>query len=163
MCGRFVLMTPSKSLVERFGLEEEPVLEPRYNIAPTQMVAVIRDRDTLQRRLLLVKWRLVTFWAEDASIGQKMINATTETAAEKPPFRSAFKSRRCLVPADGIMMNGISRNGPDASDGCGHVLTWTRRRGGCPWRLAGNVELRATRFIGYGCCLFALTHWCEIV
>lgn len=107
MCGRFVLMTPSKSLLERFGLEEEPVLEPRYNIAPTQMVAVIRlDRDTLQRRLLLVKLRLVTFWAKDASIGQKMINATTETAAEKPAFRSAFKSSDALSPQTDIM-NGI--------------------------------------------------------
>jgi putative SOS response-associated peptidase YedK len=102
MCGRFVLMTPGRDLAERFHLEEIPDLQPRYNIAPTQMVAVIRlDRDTLQRRLVLVKWGLVPFWAKDASIGQKMINARAETAAEKPAFRSAFKSRRCLVPADG--------------------------------------------------------------
>jgi putative SOS response-associated peptidase YedK len=102
MCGRFVLMTPGRDLAQRFGLEEEPVLEPRYNVAPTQMVAVIRlDRDTLQRRLVLVKWGLVPSWAKDVSIGQRMINARAEAAAEKPAFRSAFKSRRCLVPADG--------------------------------------------------------------
>jgi putative SOS response-associated peptidase YedK len=103
MCGRFVLMTPGKDLAERFGLEEAPDLDPRYNIAPTQMVAVIRlDQDTAQRRLVLVKWGLIPFWAKDTSIGQKMINARAESVAEKPAFRSAFKSRRCLVPADGF-------------------------------------------------------------
>ena len=102
MCGRFVLMTPGRSLAKRFGLEEVPDLEPRYNIAPTQMVAMIRlDRDTLQRRLVLVKWGLIPFWAKDSSIGNRLINARAESAAEKPAFRSAFKSRRCLVPADG--------------------------------------------------------------
>jgi putative SOS response-associated peptidase YedK len=103
MCGRFVLMTPGKYLAERFGLEEELVMEPRYNIAPTQMVAVIRlDRDTLQKRLVFVKWGLIPFWAKDPSIGHKMINARGESAAEKPAFRSAFKSRRCLVLTDGF-------------------------------------------------------------
>jgi putative SOS response-associated peptidase YedK len=102
MCGRFVLMTVGKDLAKRFGLEEELHLKPRYNIAPTQMVAVIRiDRDTLQRRLVLVKWGLIPFWAKDASIGNRLINARGETVAEKPAFRAAFKSRRCLVPADG--------------------------------------------------------------
>jgi putative SOS response-associated peptidase YedK len=102
MCGRFVLMTLGRDLAKQFGLEEEPDLRPRYNIAPTQMVAVIRiDRDTLQRRLVLVKWGLIPFWAKDTTIGHKLINARAETAAEKPAFRAAFKSRRCLVPADG--------------------------------------------------------------
>jgi len=103
MCGRFVLMTPGKSLAERFGLEEVLDLEPRYNIAPTQVVAVIRvDRETLQRRLVQVKWGLIPFWAKDTSIGNRLINARGESAAEKPAFRSAFKTRRCLVPADGF-------------------------------------------------------------
>ena len=102
MCGRFVLMTPGRDLAERFRLEEEPVLEPRYNIAPTQMVAIIRlNPETLQRRLLLVKWGLIPFWAKDKSIGNRLINARAESASEKPAFRSAFKSKRCLVPADG--------------------------------------------------------------
>ena len=102
MCGRYVLMTVGKDLAKQFGLEEEPVLEPRYNIAPTQIVVIIRvDRDTLQRRLALVKWGLIPFWAKDKSIGNRMINARAESAADKPAFRSAFKFRRCLVPADG--------------------------------------------------------------
>ena len=76
MCGRFVLMTPGTSLAERFKLEEVPDLEPRYNIAPTQMVAIIRlNPETLQRRLVLVKWGLIPFWAKDSSIGNRLINA----------------------------------------------------------------------------------------
>ena len=103
MCGRFALMTPGKTLADRFGLAEVPDLEPHYNIAPTQMVAVIRvDRETLQRRLVTVRWGLIPFGAKDISIGQKMINARSESAAEKPAFRSAFKSRRCLVLTDGF-------------------------------------------------------------
>jgi putative SOS response-associated peptidase YedK len=95
-------MTVGKDLAERFGLEEVSDLEPRYNIAPTQMVAIIRlDRETLKRRLVLVKWGLVPFWAKDSSIGNRLINARAESVAEKPAFRAAFKSRRCLVPADG--------------------------------------------------------------
>ena len=96
-------MSPGKIVAERFELEDIPDLEPHYNIAPTQAVAVIRlDRDTLQRRLVLVKWGLIPFWAKDASIGHKLINARAESAAEKPAFRSAFKFRRCLVLADGF-------------------------------------------------------------
>jgi putative SOS response-associated peptidase YedK len=66
------------------------------------MVAIIRvDRDTLQRRLVQVKWGLIPFWSKDTSIGNRLINAGAESAAEKPAFRSAFESKRCLVPADG--------------------------------------------------------------
>jgi putative SOS response-associated peptidase YedK len=103
MCGRFVLMTVGKDLAKQFGLEEVPDLEPHYNIAPTQMVVIIRlDRNTLQRRLVEVKWGLIPFWAKDTSIGNRLINARVESAADKPAFRSAFKFRRCLVPADGF-------------------------------------------------------------
>ena len=103
MCGRFVLMTPGRDLAERFGLEEALDLEPRYNIAPTQVVVIIRlNRDTLQRCSAQVKWGLIPFWAKDASIGNRLINARSESASEKPAFRAAFKARRCLVPADGF-------------------------------------------------------------
>lgn len=103
MCGRFVLMTPGRDLAKRFGLEEVAELEPRYNIAPTQVVVIIRlDRDTLQRRLVHVKWGLIPFWAKDTSIGNKLINARAESASQKSAFRAAFKTRRCLVPADGF-------------------------------------------------------------
>ncbi len=103
MCGRFVLMTVGKDLAKQFGLEEEPDLRPRYNIAPTQIVVIIRlDRETLQKRLAQVRWGLIPFWAKETSIGNRLINARGESAAEKPAFRSAFKTRRCLVPADGF-------------------------------------------------------------
>jgi len=96
-------MTPGRDLAERFGLEEVPDLKPRYNIAPTQVVVIIMlDRDTLQRRLVQVKWGLIPFWARDTSIGNRLINARAESASQKPAFRAAFKTRRCLVPADGF-------------------------------------------------------------
>ncbi|MFH0822080.1 MAG: SOS response-associated peptidase [Pseudomonadota bacterium] len=103
VCGRFVLMTPGKGLAERFELEETPELAPRYNIAPTQLIAIVRADTSGGRRCLdFVKWGLIPAWSKDPSIGNKMINARAETAAEKPAFRSAFKHRRCLVPADGF-------------------------------------------------------------
>ncbi len=74
-------------------------LEPRYNIAPSQQVPVISNRDP--KSLSFMKWGLVPSWAKDPKIGNRMINARSETAAEKPSFRTAFKQRRCLIPADG--------------------------------------------------------------
>jgi putative SOS response-associated peptidase YedK len=103
VCGRFVLMTVGRDLAERFELEEVPDLVPRYNIAPTQMIAAIRrEPDKSTRRLSLLKWGLIPFWAKDSSIGSKLINARAESAPEKPAFRTAFKVRRCLIPADGF-------------------------------------------------------------
>jgi putative SOS response-associated peptidase YedK len=103
VCGRFVLMTVGRDIAEHFQLSEEPELGPRYNIAPTQIVAVVRlDAETTRRELRLVKWGLIPFWAKDASIGARLINARAESVAEKPAFRTAFKHRRCLVPADGF-------------------------------------------------------------
>jgi putative SOS response-associated peptidase YedK len=89
--------------MELFELPYVPPLEPRYNIAPTQPVAAVRyDIDTGERKLDLLKWGLIPFWAKDAGIGNRMINARSETVAEKPAFRAAFRERRCLVPADGF-------------------------------------------------------------
>ena len=101
MCGRFALLTNAEALIERFGVEEiikKP--EPRYNIAPTQDVAVVVQRDT--RQLTQMRWGLIPFWAKDVSIGNRMINARGETLAEKPAFQNAFKKRRCLILADGF-------------------------------------------------------------
>jgi putative SOS response-associated peptidase YedK len=103
MCGRFVLMTPGGSLASHFRLTEEPTLEPRYNIAPTQVVAIVAEsRQESRRELRMVKWGLIPFWAQDARAGARLINARSESAAEKPAFRTAFKRRRCLIPADGF-------------------------------------------------------------
>lgn len=103
MCGRFTLTTSPGLLAELFDLPEEPYLAPRYNIAPTQPVAIVRTqgRDAL-REWALVHWGLIPSWSKDPTIGARMINARAETVQEKPAFRAAFRRRRCLVPADGF-------------------------------------------------------------
>jgi putative SOS response-associated peptidase YedK len=102
MCGRFVLTTPGRDLAKQFECTEFPDLEPRYNIAPTQLVAILRVGKEGRRECKLVKWGLIPYWAKDPSIGSRLINARAESAATKPAFRSAFKYRRCLVVADGF-------------------------------------------------------------
>jgi len=90
-------------VAELFELEAEPHLEPRYNIAPTQPVAAIRvAAGTGDRELVFLRWGLIPSWAKDTKIGYKMINAKSETVAQKPAFRAAFRHRRCLIPADGF-------------------------------------------------------------
>lgn len=101
MCGRFTLRTPAAEVARQFELFAVPELAPRYNIAPTQDVAVVRTT-TAGRALDRLRWGLVPSWADDPSIGARMINARSETAAEKPSFRRALLSRRCLIPADGF-------------------------------------------------------------
>lgn len=104
MCGRFVLMTLGRDLAQRFELAQDPALEARYNIAPTQPIAVIRrvESDNGSRRIDLLRWGLVPFWAKEPFSGPPLINARSETAAKKPAFRSAYRYRRCLIPADGF-------------------------------------------------------------
>ncbi len=99
MCGRYTLSTPSDVVRDLFELSEAPELRPRFNIAPTQEASVVRVQGDA-RRLDLLKWGLVPYWAKDPSRGP--INARSETVAEKPSFRDAFKKRRCLVVADGF-------------------------------------------------------------
>ena len=104
MCGRYRL-THRKQLVEQYfdSVSDEPDWNPRYNIAPTQPVPVIRQNPQEPRReWSLLRWGLVPLWAKDLSGGAKMINARSETAATIPAFRDALKLRRCLIPADGF-------------------------------------------------------------
>jgi putative SOS response-associated peptidase YedK len=102
MCGRFTLRTPASELIRLFSLLNQPDLFPRYNIAPTQPVACVRQNDKAERTLSDLRWGLVPFWAKDLKIGARMINARGETVATKPSFRTAFKKRRCLIPVDGF-------------------------------------------------------------
>ena len=101
MCGRFTLSTPASKLIEIFSVLRFPELTPRFNIAPTQLVICIRQSEG-ERTAAPLRWGLVPSWAKDLSIGNRMINARSETAAEKPSFRRAWKSRRCLIPASGF-------------------------------------------------------------
>ena len=101
MCGRFSLSANEAELNLRFELEggEAPYV-PRYNGAPTQMLAVITGEKP--HRLSYHRWGLIPPWAKDISIGNKMINARAETITEKASFRTPLFSKRCLVPADGF-------------------------------------------------------------
>ena len=103
MCGRYSLTTPAEAMRRLFGFAGPlPNLPARYNIAPTQHVPIVRlDREAM-RELKSVRWGLIPFWAKDAAIGNRLINARAEGLAEKPSFRAAFRARRCLVPADGF-------------------------------------------------------------
>ena len=108
MCGRFTLRAPASILATLFDLTEpevagDPPLAPRYNIAPTQPIAIVRmNPHTHRREWAHAHWGLIPSWSKDPAIGARMINARSETVAEKPSFRAAFKRRRCLVPADGF-------------------------------------------------------------
>lgn len=102
MCGRFAFYSPSEATAALFGVEALIEVEPRYNIAPSQFIAGIRETEDHGRELTLFKWGLVPFWAKDPAIGNRMINARAETVAEKPSFRAAYRQRRCLVLADGF-------------------------------------------------------------
>ena len=102
MCGRYTLTVPIDQLAAEFDLDEvRAELSPNFNVAPTQSVAAILAENG-SRRLETLRWGLVPSWAKDPEIGARMINARSETAPEKPSFRSAFKRRRCLIPADGF-------------------------------------------------------------
>jgi putative SOS response-associated peptidase YedK len=106
MCGRFTLKASRQAIKDRLALAQTPSIEPRYNIAPTQPVAVVRairtKPGTKERELVMLRWGLVPYWADDLAIGNRMINARAESVAERPAFREAFRKRRCLVVTDGF-------------------------------------------------------------
>ena len=102
MCGRYSLTTPVEGLRHLFEFPERPNLAPRYNIAPTQEAVVFRRDEDGGLHLLQMRWGLIPSWAKDKSISARLINARGETVATQPAFRTAFRQRRCLVPADGF-------------------------------------------------------------
>lgn len=97
MCGRYALTSPPAVIAERFRLQWTPEIPPHYNIAPSQMVPVVRETEQ-GRELVLLKWGLVPHWARDAHIGARLVNVRAETLGSR--FRDAYRQRRCLVPAD---------------------------------------------------------------
>lgn len=101
MCGRFSFVMEDALILERFGLRvRTAIYKARYNCAPAQNLAVISSEVPCE--LSFFRWGLIPSWAKDAAVGNKLINARGETLAEKPSFRSAFRNRRCLVPATGF-------------------------------------------------------------
>jgi putative SOS response-associated peptidase YedK len=103
MCGRFTNKAKPEQIKKEFkiGNKNPNLYQPRYNIAPSQMIEVVFEPEN-ERILSPLKWGLVPHWAKDAEIGNRMINARAETLTEKPSFREAFKSRRCIIPASGF-------------------------------------------------------------
>jgi len=146
MCGRYTL-TSFDNLQVEFGLAAAPELAaPRYNIAPGQMVPVVQNRP--ERTLTAVRWGLVPYWADDPRIGNRMINARSESVTEKPAFRHALSRRRCLVVADGFYewqrpaLPSGSAAGPARSTGRGgtKIPHYIHRRSGAPFGMAGLWE-----------------------
>ncbi len=127
-----LLTTPVSALERIFGVADRPNLKPRWNIAPTQDIPIVR-RDGDGRRLALARWGLVPPWAEDPVIGARMINARAESLADKPAFRYALRHRRCLVPLDGFYEWTVAGGRKQ-----GHVI---RRPDRAPFALAGLWEV----------------------
>jgi putative SOS response-associated peptidase YedK len=102
MCSRYFLDADGNVIAYTFNVPVHDRIRKRFNIAPTQEAPVVRVSETGAREVAMLRWGLVPFWSKDLAIGNRMINARSETAAEKPSFRNAMKSRRCLVPASGF-------------------------------------------------------------
>src|SRR5690606_4188425 len=101
MCGRYLIISDPGTLRWLFGYPDQPNFPPRYNVAPTQPVPIVRMQEG-QRRFALVRWGLMPPWVKDPKNFTLLINARGESAHEKPSFKNAMKRRRCLIPADGF-------------------------------------------------------------
>jgi putative SOS response-associated peptidase YedK len=135
MCGRYTL-TSHADLQAEFDLAAPPPsVAPRYNVAPAQMVPVIKNQP--ERVLEPVRWGLVPYWAEDPRIGNRMINARCESVASKPAFRHALSRRRCLVVADGFYE--WQKTGA-AGGRAAKIPFYIHRRSGKPFGMAGLWE-----------------------
>lgn len=110
MCGRFAFYSAAEAVNGLFGVSDGALsVIPQYNIAPTDLAAVIRSSES-GRELSMMHWGLLPFWAKDKKMAARMINARAETVAEKPAYRAAFRNARCLVPADGYY-EWVTRDG----------------------------------------------------
>jgi putative SOS response-associated peptidase YedK len=162
MCGRYASARKRIELLEEFGVQRDQVtqpLSPDYNVAPTKPVYAVLSRagrpqdtggdESVARELRVVRWGLVPSWAKDTSIGSRLINARSETVAEKPAFRRAFAKRRCLLPADGYyewMVLGAA----EATDRPGKKAKqpyFIHRADGGPLAFAGLYELWRDRSV----------------
>ena len=102
MCGRYSLLPDRRQIARMFDVDPLE-LDPRHNISPTQEVPIIRQDEAGNREMVMLRWGLIPHWAKEPSdLQARMINARSETVATKPAYRTAFKHRRCLVPAAGF-------------------------------------------------------------
>ncbi len=132
MCSRYTLTSPPEAVRSYFRYLNEAVFPPRYNIAPSQPVAIVRDTPTGSREMALVRWGLIPSWVKDPRAFKMLVNARSESAADKPSFRAAVRHKRCLVPSDGYYewVGGAGAKRP-------HLI---RPRGGGPMAMAGIYE-----------------------
>ncbi len=131
MCGRYLLATAPADLARWFDLDTMPELQPRYNVAPSQPIPIVR-LGSGTRECVLARWGLIPSWAKQPKADFSTINARAETLLDRPAFRTAFRRRRCLVPADGFYewkKVGIHKQP--------HVV---RPKDGKPWAFAGLWE-----------------------
>ena len=101
MCGRYVIISSPAAIRAMFGYPEQPNFPPRYNVAPTQPIPVVRLHDG-KRQFVLMRWGLIPAWVKDPKGFSLLINARSESVIDKPAFRAAMRRRRCLIPADGF-------------------------------------------------------------
>lgn len=132
MCGRYSLTLPPEAIRQAFAFPEQPNFPPRYNIAPTQPIPVIR-LDHGERHFTLMRWGLLPSWLKDPSGFPTLINARAESVAEKAAFRNAYRRRRCLIPADGFYEWQKRGKGPKQP-------YFIHRPGGGPFAFAGLWE-----------------------
>ncbi len=131
MCGRYTITAPPQAMRELYRYMGQPDFPPRYNVAPTQPVPIVRLEGG-RRHFVLVRWGLVPSWSKEAP-QSLLINARAETIAEKPSFRGAFRHRRCLMPADGFYEWKAMPKGPKQP-------FFIRRRDGGPFAFAAIWE-----------------------
>lgn len=132
MCSRYSLTSPPEAVRSYFGTFNVEQFPPRYNIAPTQPVLIVRNSQRHERELVLVRWGLIPSWVKAPGEFATIINARAETAQEKPSFRASMRHRRCLVPTDGFY-EWTGEKGAKQP----HLI---RPRGGGPMAMAGIWE-----------------------
>ena len=131
MCGRYAITSAPEAIRRLFGYDEQPNFPPRYNVAPTQPVPIVRMMEG-KRRFALVRWGFIPSWVKDPRTFSLLINARGESLGDKPAFRAAMRYRRCLFPADGFY--DWRRAGERATP------YYVRLKGGGPMALAGLWE-----------------------
>jgi len=131
MCGRYVITSPPAAIRALFGYPEQPNFPPRYNVAPTQPIPIVR-LDEGQCHFALMRWGLIPAWVKDPKTFSLLINARAESVLDKPAFRNAMRRRRCLIPADGFY--------EWRETGGRKQAFFVRRKDGAPFAFAGLYE-----------------------